>query len=88
LRPICLGSGFFMIGWSQEKKGSHDMICGTRVACGKLQRGSCGKLPRPRDLRLPQPRTSPVWHDVDAVERFRPSLARVRWAVQPGAQAR
>jgi uncharacterized RDD family membrane protein YckC len=28
--------GFFMIGWTQEKKGLHDMICGTRVVYGKL----------------------------------------------------
>jgi uncharacterized RDD family membrane protein YckC len=28
--------GFFMIGWNSEKKGLHDMICGTRVVYGKL----------------------------------------------------
>ena len=33
--------GFLMIGWNREKKGFHDMICGTRVVYGK---------PRPRNL--------------------------------------
>ena len=33
--------GFFMIGWSDEKKGMHDMICLTRVVHGK---------PQPRNL--------------------------------------
>jgi uncharacterized RDD family membrane protein YckC len=31
-----LGLGFFMIGWNEEKKGLHDMMCGTRVVYGKL----------------------------------------------------
>jgi uncharacterized RDD family membrane protein YckC len=31
-----LGLGFLMIGWNEEKKGLHDMICGTRVVYGKL----------------------------------------------------
>jgi uncharacterized RDD family membrane protein YckC len=31
-----LGLGFFMIGWTDQKKGLHDMICGTRVAYGRL----------------------------------------------------
>jgi uncharacterized RDD family membrane protein YckC len=31
-----LGLGFLMIGWNEEKKGLHDMMCGTRVVYGKL----------------------------------------------------
>jgi uncharacterized RDD family membrane protein YckC len=31
-----LGLGFFMIGWTHENTGLHDMICGTRVVYGKL----------------------------------------------------
>lgn len=27
--PLCIG--FFMIGWTDQKKGLHDIICGTRV---------------------------------------------------------
>jgi uncharacterized RDD family membrane protein YckC len=38
---LLFGVGFFMIGWNSEKKGLHDMICGTRVVHGK---------PRPRNL--------------------------------------
>ena len=38
---LFLGVGFFMIGWSDEKKGMHDMICRTRVVHGK---------PQPRNL--------------------------------------
>jgi uncharacterized RDD family membrane protein YckC len=30
-----LGLGFFMIGWNEEKKGLHDMMCGTRVVYGQ-----------------------------------------------------
>lgn len=32
--PFCLG--FMVIGWNEEKKGFHDMICNTRVVYGKL----------------------------------------------------
>lgn len=32
--PFCLG--FMVIGWNEEKKGFHDMICNTRVIYGKL----------------------------------------------------
>ena len=28
--------GFMVIGWNEEKKGFHDMICKTRVIYGKL----------------------------------------------------
>ena len=28
--------GFMWVGWDEEKKGFHDMICGTRVIYGKL----------------------------------------------------
>ncbi|MGO9007259.1 MAG: RDD family protein [Beijerinckiaceae bacterium] len=28
--------GFMMIGWTEQKKGIHDMICDTRVVFGKL----------------------------------------------------
>ncbi|WP_376986917.1 RDD family protein [Bosea sp. R86505] len=28
---IPFGIGFFMVGWTNQKKGLHDMICGTRV---------------------------------------------------------
>jgi uncharacterized RDD family membrane protein YckC len=31
-----LGIGFLMIGWSEEKKGLHDMMCATRVIYGRL----------------------------------------------------
>ena len=41
LSSIILGFGFFMIGWSSQKKGLHDIVCGTRVVHGK---------PRTRDL--------------------------------------
>jgi uncharacterized RDD family membrane protein YckC len=33
---IPLWLGFFMIGWTDQKKGLHDIICGTRVVYGKL----------------------------------------------------
>jgi uncharacterized RDD family membrane protein YckC len=29
--PYLLSIGFFMIGWTREKTGLHDMLCGTRV---------------------------------------------------------
>lgn len=32
--PLCLG--FMWVGWNEEKKGFHDMVCGTRVIYGKL----------------------------------------------------
>jgi uncharacterized RDD family membrane protein YckC len=32
---LILGFGFFMIGWSDQKKGLHDIICGTRVVRGR-----------------------------------------------------
>ncbi|MGO9135257.1 MAG: RDD family protein [Methylovirgula sp.] len=32
--PLCIG--FMVIGWNDEKKGFHDMICKTRVIYGKL----------------------------------------------------
>lgn len=32
--PLCLG--FMSVGWNEEKKGFHDMMCGTRVIYGKL----------------------------------------------------
>ena len=32
---LTLGLGFFMIGWSREKRALHDFICGTRVVRGK-----------------------------------------------------
>lgn len=32
---IILGIGFLMIGWTDQKKGLHDMICGTRVVYGR-----------------------------------------------------
>lgn len=31
-----LGFGFFMAGWTKEKKALHDLICETRVVYGKL----------------------------------------------------
>ena len=34
---LILGIGFLMIGWNEEKKGLHDMICKTRVVHGRLQ---------------------------------------------------
>ena len=33
---ILLGFGFLMIGWTNQKKGLHDIICNTRVVYGKL----------------------------------------------------
>lgn len=36
LSGLPLGLGFLMVGWSNEKKALHDMICGTRVVYGKL----------------------------------------------------
>jgi uncharacterized RDD family membrane protein YckC len=36
ISSLTLGIGFFMIGWNKEKKGLHDIICGTRVIYGKL----------------------------------------------------
>jgi uncharacterized RDD family membrane protein YckC len=30
-----LGIGFLMIGWNREKKGLHDILCGTRVVYAK-----------------------------------------------------
>lgn len=36
ISSLPLGIGFFMIGWNEEKKGLHDMICKTRVIYGKL----------------------------------------------------
>lgn len=32
--PLCLG--FMWVGWNEEKKGFHDMVCKTRVIYGKL----------------------------------------------------
>lgn len=32
---LILGIGFLMIGWTDQKKGLHDMICGTRVVYGR-----------------------------------------------------
>jgi uncharacterized RDD family membrane protein YckC len=31
ISSLPLGIGFFMVGWTDQKKGLHDMICGTRV---------------------------------------------------------
>jgi len=31
-----LGTGFLMVAFTEQKQGLHDMICGTRVAYGKL----------------------------------------------------
>lgn len=36
LSGLPLGLGFLMVGWSDENKALHDMICGTRVVYGKL----------------------------------------------------
>jgi uncharacterized RDD family membrane protein YckC len=36
ISSLPFGIGFFMIGWNEEKKGLHDMICKTRVIYGKL----------------------------------------------------
>lgn len=36
LSTLPLWIGFLMIGWTEEKKGLHDMICGTRVVYGEL----------------------------------------------------
>ncbi len=36
ISSLIVGIGFFMIGWNKEKKGLHDIICGTRVIYGKL----------------------------------------------------
>ncbi len=36
ISSIPLYFGFFMIGWTDQKKGLHDIICGTRVVYGKL----------------------------------------------------
>lgn len=35
LSSIILGFGFFMIGWTSQKRGLHDMVCGTRVVYGR-----------------------------------------------------
>jgi uncharacterized RDD family membrane protein YckC len=35
LSSIILGVGFFMIGWSDQKKGMHDILCRTRVIHGR-----------------------------------------------------
>ena len=32
---LILSIGFLMIGWTDQKKGLHDMMCGTRVVYGK-----------------------------------------------------
>lgn len=32
---LILGIGFLMIGWAEQKKGLHDMMCGTRVVYGR-----------------------------------------------------
>lgn len=31
ISTLTLGIGFLMVGWTNQKKGLHDMICGTRV---------------------------------------------------------
>jgi uncharacterized RDD family membrane protein YckC len=36
LSALPLGIGFFMIGWTDQKKGLHDIVCDTRVIHGKL----------------------------------------------------
>jgi uncharacterized RDD family membrane protein YckC len=36
LSSMTLFIGFMMIGWTNQKKGLHDIICGTRVVYGKL----------------------------------------------------
>jgi uncharacterized RDD family membrane protein YckC len=36
LSLIPLGIGFFMIGWTDQKKALHDMVCRTRVVRGRL----------------------------------------------------
>ena len=36
LNGFTLYIGFMMIGWTREKTGLHDIICGTRVVYGKL----------------------------------------------------
>jgi uncharacterized RDD family membrane protein YckC len=36
LDGLTLYVGFMMIGWTREKTGLHDIICGTRVVYGKL----------------------------------------------------
>jgi uncharacterized RDD family membrane protein YckC len=36
LSGLPLGLGFMWVGWNEEKKGFHDMVCGTRVIYGKL----------------------------------------------------
>jgi uncharacterized RDD family membrane protein YckC len=36
LDGLTLYIGFMMIGWTREKTGLHDLICGTRVVYGKL----------------------------------------------------
>jgi uncharacterized RDD family membrane protein YckC len=36
ISSLPLAVGFMMIGWTQQKQGLHDMICGTRVVYGKL----------------------------------------------------
>jgi uncharacterized RDD family membrane protein YckC len=36
LSAIPLGIGFLMIGWTDQKKGLHDIVCDTRVVYGKL----------------------------------------------------
>jgi uncharacterized RDD family membrane protein YckC len=36
ISSLPLGIGFLIVAWTKEKKGLHDMICGTRVVYGKL----------------------------------------------------
>jgi uncharacterized RDD family membrane protein YckC len=36
ISAIPLGIGFIMVAFTDQKKGLHDMICGTRVMYGKL----------------------------------------------------
>jgi uncharacterized RDD family membrane protein YckC len=36
LDGLTLYIGFMMIGWTREKTGLHDIVCGTRVVYGKL----------------------------------------------------
>jgi uncharacterized RDD family membrane protein YckC len=36
LNGLTLYVGFMMIGWTREKTGLHDILCGTRVIYGKL----------------------------------------------------
>jgi uncharacterized RDD family membrane protein YckC len=36
LSTLIFGIGFMMVGWTRQKRGLHDMICGTRAVYGKL----------------------------------------------------